>query len=139
VQELVRDLLEPLVAEVEAADHQERRDGPRRDRTDEEGRRDEDRLVEEGALEDPPHDRELALGADPRHLLGVQREVVAEDARRLLRGDLREDRDVVEDGRDVVEEGEEAGGGHGAVGGGRRSRQKTLKFRPSVAAQKSPL
>ena len=131
VQELVRDLLEALEAEVEAADHQERRHRPRRDRADGERGGDEDRLVDERALEDGPDDRQLPFRPDPGHLLGVEREVVPEDAgrllrrdlreegdvvrdrRRFLRGDLGQDRDVVEDGRDVVEEGEEAGAGHG--------------------------
>ena len=88
VQELVGDLLEALEAEVEPADHQQRRHRPRRDRADGERGRDEDQLVDEGALEDRPDDRQLALRPDAGHLLGVEREVVPEDAGRLLRGDL---------------------------------------------------
>src|SRR5690606_15763968 len=45
----------------------------------------------------------------------VQRQVVPEHACRFLRRDLRENRNVIEEGGDVVEKAEEAGTGHGVV------------------------
>ena len=48
----------------------------------------------------------------PDDLLRVQREVVAENARRLLRGDLGQDRDIVQDAGDVVDQREQARSGH---------------------------
>jgi DNA invertase Pin-like site-specific DNA recombinase len=89
VEEPVRELLEALVAEIGAAQHEERRHGPRRERADGQRRRHQNGLVEEGALEDRPHDRQLAVGPEPGHLLGVEREVVAEHARGLPRRGLR--------------------------------------------------
>lgn len=73
---------------------------------------DEDRLVPQRALGHRPDHRQFAVGVDPGDLLGVQRQVVAEDTGGLLRGDLGHQRDVVEHRGDVVEEGEEAGSGH---------------------------
>jgi len=112
VRELVHELLEPLVAEIDAADHQERQHGPRCQGADGQRRRDQDGLVQQGALGDRPYHRELAVGSYARHLLGVEREIVAQNAGGLLRGGLREHGDVVEHGRDIVEESEQARG-HG--------------------------
>ena len=49
------------------------------------------------------------LGADAGDLLGVERQVVAQHAGGLLRGDLGQKRHVVEDRGDIVEQGEQAG------------------------------
>ena len=81
-QKSVRDLLEAFVAEEQAADHQQRRDRPRRERADRQRGGNEDRLVHQRALRHRPDDRQLAIGADAGNLLRVQREVVAEHARR---------------------------------------------------------
>jgi hypothetical protein len=59
-----------------------------------------------------PHHRQLALGLQAGHLLRVQREVVAEHARGLARGDLAHRGDVVEDRRNIVEQRKQAGTGH---------------------------
>jgi hypothetical protein len=106
----VGQLVEALVAEERAADHEQRQHQPRQEPADEEGRRDDDRLVERRALGHRPHHRQLAIGADPRDLLGVEREIVAQDPGGLLGRDLGQGRDVVEDRRDVVEERQQAGG-----------------------------
>jgi len=78
----------------------------RHDGADRERGRHQDGLVDERAFRDGPDDRQLAFGTHARHLLRVEREVVAEHPRGLLGGDLGEDGDVVEDARDVVEQGE---------------------------------
>jgi chromate transporter len=123
VQVLVREFLDALVAQERTADDHQWDHRPRRDRADHERGRHEDRLVDQRALRDRPHDRQLAVGADAGDLLRIEREVVAEHARGLLRRDLRHHRDVVEDRGDVVDEREQAGSGHGrtCVGEGRGS------------------
>ena len=117
VQEPVRELLEALVAEIGAAEHEQRRHRPGQEGADGQRRRHQDGLVDERALGDRPHDRQLAAGSQAGHLLGVEGEVVAEHARGLPRGDLREHGHVVEQRGDVVEEQEQARG-HGGYGSG---------------------
>ena len=112
VHERVRDLLEALVAEEQAAGHQQRRDRPGRDRADRERRRHQDRLVDQRTLCHRPHHRQLAVRLDAGDLLRVQRQVVAQHAGRLLRCGLGQDGDVVQHAGDVVEQGKEAGAGH---------------------------
>ena len=51
---------------------------------------------------------QLAVGSHAGHLLGVERQVVAQHARGLPRRDLGEDRHVVEQRGDVVDQGEQA-------------------------------
>ena len=123
-QVLVGDLLEALEAQVGAAEHQQRDHRPGREGADQQGGGNEDRLVPQRALGHRPDHRQFAVGVDPGDLLGVQRQVVAENAGGLLRGDLGHQRDVVEHRGDIVEEGEEAGSGHVwvslLVGGARR-------------------
>jgi hypothetical protein len=108
VEELVRELLETLVAEICAADHEQGHHGPRREGADGERRRHKDGLVRQRTLGDGPHNRQLAIGPQASHLLCVEREVVAQHARGLLCGDLGEHRHVVEQRGDVVEQGEQA-------------------------------
>ena len=110
VQQLVRDLLEALVAQEQAADHQQRRDRPRQECADRERGGHQDQLVAHRPLRHRPDHGQLALGAHAADLFRVQREVVAEHARGLLRGDLGHHRHVVEDRGDVVEQQEEARG-----------------------------
>jgi len=112
VQEAVRELLEALVAEIGAADHQHRRHQPGHERADGQRGRHQDQLVARRALRDRPHHRQLALGAHARDLLRVQREIVAEDPGGLFRGELGHHRHIVEHRRDVVEQREQAGPCH---------------------------
>ena len=109
VKQLVRNLLESLVAEKGAAYHEQRSHRPRRQSADNEGRRHQDGLVDGGSLGHRPHDRQLAVGTDAGYLLGVERQVVAQHACGLPRGDLGEQRHVVESRGDIVEQGEQAG------------------------------
>ena len=104
----MRELLEAHVAEICAADHEQWHHGPRREGADGQRRRHKDGLVQQRTLGDGPHDRQLAIGPQAGHLLGVEREIVAQHARGLLRGDLGEHRHVVEQRGDVVEQGEQA-------------------------------
>jgi len=130
VQESVGDLLEPLEAQVEPADHQQRHHRPRRHSADQERGGDQDRLVDQGALGDREDHGQLPIRPDPAHLLGVEGQVVPQHAGRLLGSDLGQEghvvghrrallgrdlghqRDVVQDGGDVVDQGEQAAGGH---------------------------
>ena len=111
VQELVHELLEAFVAEERATHHQQRRDGPGRERADREGGRHEDDLVDHRALGDAPDHRQFAIRIHTGHLLRIQGEVVAEHAGGLLRRDLRQNGDIVEDRGDVVDQCEQAASG----------------------------
>ena len=104
VQELVGQLLETLEAQVGTADHQQRDDGPGGQCADGERRRHQDRLVEQGTQGDGPDHRQFAVGIDAGHLLGVERQVVAQHAGRLLGRHLAHDGHVIEDGRDIVDQ-----------------------------------
>ena len=108
----VGDLLDALVAEERAAEHQQRGDEPGHERADRERRRDEDRLVDQRALGHRPHHGQLAARAHTGDLLRVERQIVTEHSGGLLRGGLGEDCDVVQHAGDVVEERKEAAGGH---------------------------
>ncbi|MDT4886197.1 hypothetical protein FQZ97_1225190 [compost metagenome] len=101
----MRQFLEALVAEEDAAEHQQRRHRPGGEGTDQQRRRHQDQLVLQRALGHRPDHRQFALGADPGHLLGIQRQVVAEYAGGLLRRDLGHDRHVIQNGGDVIEQG----------------------------------
>jgi hypothetical protein len=105
-----------LVAQEGAAQHQQRRDRPARHGADQQGERHEDRLVEGGSLRYCPHDRQLSLGDDAGHLLGVEGQVVTEHPGGLLGRDLRQYGDVVEQRRQVVEESEKCGACHARTG-----------------------
>jgi hypothetical protein len=123
VQELVRDLLEALEAQERAADHQQRRDRPRRHAlmASAAGTRITLFTSEPLATAHTTGSSRSALHA--RDLLGVEREVVAQHAGRLLGGDLGHHRDVVEDRGDVVDQREQAGSGQRA-GRGRRAERR---------------
>jgi hypothetical protein len=62
-----------------------------------------------------PHHRQLAVGLDAGHLLGVERQVVAQHAGGLLGGHLGHGGHIVQHAGDVVEQEEQAGG-HGGRG-----------------------
>ena len=102
MQETVRQLLEALVAEEGAAEHEQRRHQPRREGTDDQRRGHEDGLVDERALGHRPDHRQFAVGAEAGDLLRVQRQVVAEHPGGLLRSELGQQCHVVENGGDVV-------------------------------------
>ncbi|MNE39233.1 hypothetical protein D3C80_1331750 [compost metagenome] len=88
VQELVRQLLETLEAQERATQHQQRRNRPRYERTDQQRGRYQDRLVDERPLGHRPDDRKFAIGAHAGDLLGIQRQVVTQHTRCLFRRDF---------------------------------------------------
>ena len=107
---LMGDLVDGLVAQEGAAEHQQGGDGLGRKG---EGQGDQDRLVQQRAQGDLADDRELSRGVDAHDDVGVDRQIVADDPRGLLRGELRHRRHVIEDQGDVVKEGQESAYGHG--------------------------
>jgi hypothetical protein len=115
VQELVRELLDTLVAEKQTADDQQRRHQPRHKGADQQRRRHQDGLVHHRTLGHRPHHRQLAVGAHAGDLLGVERQIVAQHTGRLLGGHFGEHRHVVEDGGNVIQQGKQATSGHGGV------------------------
>ena len=138
VQQLVRQFLEPLEAQIGAAHHQERRDRPRRKGADQQRGRHQDGLVDQRALGHRPHHRQFAVGVDAADLLRVQGEVVAQHPGGLLGGDLGHHRNVVEQGRDVVEQGEETGGhGDQAMAAAGNLRIRPLFLRAASAATRA--
>lgn len=78
MQKAMSQLLDALVAEKAAAQHQKRRNGPGDDGADQHGRWDQHQLVLERAEGDRPNDGEFPLGPNPENLLRVQREIVSE-------------------------------------------------------------
>src|SRR5262245_25042829 len=74
-------LLGALVAEIRRADHQDRRQQPRRELTEQQsGGQDEQQLVAQRSDRDPLDDRQLALGGDAVHVLRRHRGVVDDDS-----------------------------------------------------------
>jgi hypothetical protein len=110
------DLLGALVAEEEAAEHQERGDGPGRDEAENEGRGQQvEQLVLQRADRDPPDDRQFPVGREAHHVSGRHRRIVDHDAGRLGAGFRRLRADIVQGGRsdlgeagDVVQQCDEA-------------------------------
>ena len=77
-------LLGALVAEVRRADHQDRRQQPRQELTEQQrGGQDEQQLVAQGSNRDPLDDRQLALGGNAVHVLRRHCGVVDDDSSRL--------------------------------------------------------
>ena len=82
--EAAPNLLGALVAEIGRADHQDRRQQPRHELTEQQrGGQDEHQLVAQGSDRDPLDDRQLALGGDAVHVLRRHRGVVDDDSGRL--------------------------------------------------------
>ncbi|MOA03186.1 hypothetical protein D3C78_1226740 [compost metagenome] len=108
VQELVSQLLKTLETEEGAPQHQQRRDRPGGKRTDQQGGRDQDQLVEKRTLGDSPHHRQLPVRSNPGDLLGIQGKVITEHPSSLLGRHLGHHRDVVEDGGNVINQCEQA-------------------------------
>ena len=110
------DLLRTLVAEVAAADHQDRGEQPRQELAEQQRRgEDEQQLVADRADRDPPDHRQLAVRGDTVDVLRRHRGVVDDDARGLRGRPARGSADVVDGGRrqprergDVVEQREQA-------------------------------
>jgi hypothetical protein len=95
MQELVRQLLDALEAEVQPAQHQQRRDGLGRQRADGQRRGTRISLLRSEPFAHRPDHRQFALGAHAGDLLRVQRQIVAEHAGGLLRRDLGHHRHIV--------------------------------------------
>ncbi len=111
-QEPVGQLLEALVAEKQATNHQQWRHCPGRQRADRQCRGHEDHLVDQRSLRDRPDHRQFPVGAHAGDLLSIERQIVAQHAGGLLGGDLGQHRHVVEHGGDVVDQGQEVADGH---------------------------
>ena len=90
-------LLGALVAEVGAAEHQQRCQQPRQELAEHQDRRqDEEQLVAQRPDGDPLDDRHLALGGHAVDVLRRDGGVVDDDARRLGAGPARRGPDVVD-------------------------------------------
>ena len=106
------ELLRALVAEVGAADHQDRREQPRQQLAEQQrGGQDQQQLVAQRADRDPLDHRQLALGPEPLDVARRDRGVVDDHAGGLHARPARAGGDVVDrgggearEGHDVVEE-----------------------------------
>jgi hypothetical protein len=77
-------LLGTLEAQVRGTDHQDDREQPRHELTEQQRRRqDEHQLVAQGSDRDPLDHRQFAIGGDAVDVLGCHRGVVDDDACRL--------------------------------------------------------
>ena len=108
MQQAVQDFFDAFVAEVGAANHQHQRHGGRQKGAQEKGGGDDDGFVEQRAFAHRPNNRQLAAGVEAGELVGVEREVIAEYARRFFGGDFGHRRDVIEQRGDVVQQREES-------------------------------
>lgn len=115
VQQFVQQLLGAFVAEEQTAEHQQGHHQPGRHGADQQRSRHQNRLVDQRALGHGPDHRQFAIRLDAGDLLGIEREVVAQYAGGLARGDLGHGGDVVEYRADVVDQGEQAASGHVAA------------------------
>jgi hypothetical protein len=110
-------LLGALVAQVDPADHQDRREQPRQQLAQQErDGQDQEELVAQRADRDPLDHREIALGPEPLDVARGDRGVVDDHAGGLHARPARTRGDVVDRGRgrpgehrDVVEERSETG------------------------------
>ena len=80
VQEAVGDLLEAFKAEIETAEHQQDRHQDRQHRGYQQGRRNQDQLVEEATLGHRPHHRDFTLRPHAGDFLRVDGQIVAQHA-----------------------------------------------------------
>ena len=108
MQEFVRDLLEPFVAEKQSANHHERHDRDRKKRADQQRGRHQDQLVDERSFRDGPHHRQFTINFHPRDLLRVECEVVSHDSSCFLHSDFGKQSNVVQQGGDVVNKHQQA-------------------------------
>ena len=102
VHELVRQFLKTLETQKRPTHHQQRCHGPRGERTDGQGGGNQYRLVDEGAFGDGPHHGQLPVSLDARHLLRVERQVIAQHPSGFFSGNFRQHCHVVQDGGNVV-------------------------------------
>jgi hypothetical protein len=102
------DFLGALIAEIDAAHHQERGDQPGRDqRQDQRARQQEEQLVLQRAERDLPDDRQFTRGGEAHRIARRHRRVVDDDAGRLGAGLGRLCDDVVDGGcRDLGDPGD---------------------------------
>ncbi|MNN09971.1 hypothetical protein D3C81_1228810 [compost metagenome] len=112
VQELVGELLKPFKAQIGTADHQQRCDQPRNERTDRQRRRHQDQFIDERTLGDRPDHRDFPFGTHATDLLSVERQVVTEYAGRFLGGHLGHQGHVIQHGRDVVDQHQQTASCH---------------------------
>ena len=103
VQKLVGQLFRAFVTEKRAAQHQQRGDQPGSDHADQKRRRHQNQLVAQRPFRHSPHDWQLATGANAGDLLGIERQIVTQHARRLLGSHLGHEGNVVEQRGDIVE------------------------------------
>ena len=110
VQKLVGQLLKAFKTQKGTANHQQRRDQPRRHDADSQGRGHQDHLVQQRAFAHGPHHRQLALGRHAGNLLRIQGEVVPQNTGGFLGRHFAEYGHIVEDGGNVVQKGKKAAG-----------------------------
>ena len=133
-QKAVRELFGAFKAQKSAAGHEQRRDQPRRQRADGQCGGHQNGFVHERAFGHAPDHGQLAVGPHARHLLGVERQVIAQHARRFLRGKFGEhghviggggafagghlghEGHVIQHGGNVVKQGKQAGGHEKSLG-----------------------
>ena len=107
---VVYDLLYSFERQVRPAQQENGLNGPRREGTEGERRRQDEEFVQEGPLCDGPQHGQLSGGGKPDGLLCVDSEVVAQNACRLFAGHFRHDGHVVHQHGDVVKQGKESTG-----------------------------
>ena len=99
----VQQLLGALEAQEQSAQGQQRRHQPGDEGADGQRQRYQDGLVQQRALEHGPDHGQFTVHAHTRDLLGVQGQVVAQDACGLGAGGFRECCNIIQQAGDVVD------------------------------------
>ena len=130
VQEFVGQFLHAFVTQEGTSQHQERRDQPGQEEADGQGGGHQNHFIQQRPFGHRPHHRQLTVCPHTSDLLGIQRQIVAEYARRffrcqfghgsnvishrstLLGGHFGHHRHIVKNGGNIIEQGQQTGTSH---------------------------
>ena len=109
VQQFVQHFFHALVAQKEAARHQQRRNQRRGKSTDEQSQRYQNQFIDQRPFEDRPHHRQLAIGFHARNLLRIECQIISQHAGGFFNRHLAHHGHIVKDGGDVIKQCKQTG------------------------------
>ncbi len=104
MQKLVEQFFTALEAQVCTTDHQKRSHGPRQECADEQGCWHEDGLVEQRAFGHGHDNGQFAIGVHSRQLLGIESQIVSQDAGRFLHSHFAEHGHIIQQRSDIIDQ-----------------------------------
>ena len=105
VQKRMHQFFKSLITEKGPTQHQEWGDQCGRQSTDRQRRRHQYQLILEGSFGHPPYHGQFTLRPNPRHLLGIEGQVIPQHPSGFLGGYLGHDGNVIKQGGDIVDQG----------------------------------